>query len=200
MVPGQRAVGVVWAECFPSLPPALRCRCNRMEVNTEGRLERNTREKAFHRRMAAMSSLENGPGVAHSPVVPSESNRNNTAAGLQITHPRWSYKKKSLQGPISLCLSPGLLAPSEAGCCTVRIPVERPICPGTQARGEQSERNWGLLPPPTWVMLEEDAPLTSSDKTVTPANSPTATSCRTLTQKPPVKPILNSWPTETTGY
>ena len=106
VVPGQRAVGVVWAECFPSLPPALRCRCNRMEVNTEGRLERNTRGKAFRRRMAAMSSLENGPRVAHSPVVPRESNRNNTAAGLQITHPRWSYKKKiSPRSYLTLSLS-----------------------------------------------------------------------------------------------
>ena len=105
VVPGQRAVGVVWAECFPSLPPALQCRCNRMEVNTEGRLERNTRGKAFHRRMAAMSSLENGPRVAHSPVVPSESNRNNTAAGLQITHPRWSYKKKNLSKVLSHSVS-----------------------------------------------------------------------------------------------
>lgn len=46
-----------------------------MEVNIEGRLERNTREKAVHTRMAAVSSLENGPGVANTPVVPGGSNR-----------------------------------------------------------------------------------------------------------------------------
>ena len=175
-----------------------------MEVNTERRLERNTREKAFHTRMAAVGSLENGPGVAHTPFVSGGSNRITQQQGLQITQPRWSNKKKNLsKAPSHSCscpLPPRLLALWEAGYCAVRFPVERPICPGTQAWGDQPERNWSRLPPPIRVILEEDAPLTSSDKTVIPANSPTATSCRTLTQKPPAKPILNSWPTETTGY
>ena len=76
-----------------------------MEVNTERRLERNTREKAFHTRMAAVSSLENGPGVAHTPFVPGGSNRITQQQGLQITQPRWSDKKKRISPKPSLTLA-----------------------------------------------------------------------------------------------